>query len=390
MDTNATTSTPPESGDSPKKFIRTFAGDMQTFQSGGAPDLVPLETSAGAPKSSPAERLVGPSSVSVAPTPVPSSLPIPPVPEKPVQSVEKEQQPTPLKTYSGDFSQRVHETHASTATVLAAEQDALSWPSKREVPVEEPKERTNRWFIALGTILFIAGATGAYLVYARYVVMFAPVVTIQGPATPIFVDSHEQISGNSTALVQAIKQSAGKPLLINTARALILAEAASGKDVFSSLSVHAPDILLRNIDPAGSMAGIVNTNSGQAPFFILSVGSYRATFSGMLSWERTMLTDLGPFFPLYPAAKAGAVSSSTTTLSSSTIPAPVATTTPAVPARSGFRDEVVSNHDVRIYRDALGKSIMLYGYWDQNTLVIARDPAAFTEILARLATSHAR
>ena len=55
-----------------------------------------------------------------------------------------------------------------------------------------------------------------------------------------------------------------------------------------------------------------------------------------------------------------------------------------------FHDEVVSNHDVRIYRDAAGKSILLYGYWNQFTLVIARDPAAFTEILGRLATSRSQ
>lgn len=378
MDTNETTSPASENGSLPKKYIRTFAGDMQTFKKGDAPDLAPLAES----KSSPSERLIEASPLSSAPQPVPPPAPLPPVLEQKPTLPKEEEKPTPLKTYSSDFSERVHETHASTATVLAAEQDAASWPSSPGEVQQEPP-RHNYWLIAGGILLLIAGGAGGYFVYSRYAAALMPVIVAPGVATPIFVDSYEQISGNDNALTQAIKQSASKPLLLNTVRALSLTGASDGATVFSSLSVHAPDILLRNIDAAGSMAGIVNTNSGQAPFFLLSVGSYRATFSGMLSWERTMLTDLGPFFPMYPAAK------TTTTSSSTTTPATVATTT-AILAKSGFRDEVVSNHDVRVYRDADGRSILLYGYWDQKTLIIARDPAAFTEILARLATSHGR
>ena len=66
-----------------------------------------------------------------------------------------------------------------------------------------------------------------------------------------------------------------------------------------------------------------------------------------------------------------------------------ATSTPIVSStKLAFVDEVIANHDVRIYRDVTGKSILLYGYWNQVTLIIARDPAAFAEILQRLATSR--
>ena len=67
---------------------------------------------------------------------------------------------------------------------------------------------------------------------------------------------------------------------------------------------------------------------------------------------------------------------------------PQATVPPARTFSIFFFDEVVANHDVRIYRDAEGRSILLYGYWNQTTLVIARDPSAFAEILGRLATSR--
>ena len=59
-------------------------------------------------------------------------------------------------------------------------------------------------------------------------------------------------------------------------------------------------------------------------------------------------------------------------------------------ALSDFQDESISNHDVRIYRDTAGRSILLYGYWNQSTLVVARDPSVFIEILERLATARTK
>ena len=144
---------------------------------------------------------------------------------------------------------------------------------------------------------------------------------------------------------------------------------------------------MRNIE-AGGMVGIVNTAGGQYPFFILPVSSYSATFSGMLAWEPVIFNDLGTFFPISSARTPMPIATTTATTTLSSIK--VASTTPmkVLSQKAGFRDEVVSNHDVRVYRDAENKSLLLYGYWNQSTLVIARDATAFAEILGRLATAH--
>jgi hypothetical protein len=122
------------------------------------------------------------------------------------------------------------------------------------------------------------------------------------------------------------------------------------------------------------MAGVVNAGGSQSPFFILSVLSYSNTFSGMLAWEKTMPRSLVRLFPPYPVASGSTASTSS----------PQATTV------AGFSDATIANHDVRVYRDEAGRSVFLYGYWNQMTLVIARDTAAFVEILKRLATSRAQ
>ena len=371
--------------DKPEKYIRTFAGDMEILKKGGIPDLTPLAQSSLVP----AEHLAATKSA-VEQTPPPPPIPTPVPMEVPTTPQIKAPVVTHLQTYAGDFADRMKETHASTATVLAAEQDSV----RQTAPATPKKSRLGGiLYVVAGSMLLVAGGVGAYIAYSRYEAAHAPVVTTMLVSAPIFVDEREQISGKGIALSQSIEQSVGTPLADGTVRLLYMASSTNPESVFSALQLPVPDILLRNVNVDGSMAGVVNAGGNQYPFFILSVSSYSSTFAGMLAWEATMPRDLGLLFPAYSTQIV-----STTTATTTPTNAPkgfsannplVATTTPTGSIQDGFRDEVVSNHDVRVYRDGTGRSVLLYGYWDQTTLVIARDAAAFTEILGRLATSHA-
>lgn len=314
----------------PEKYIRTFAGDMETLQKGGTPDLTPLAprpaevrqpTDEGGPHPEPKERLVAPAYT-------------PPLPAN-----------APLKTYAGDFSERMKETKASTATILAAEQDR-ALPSLQAVPPES--SHRNILYSIVGAVLLIAGIAGVYVAYTRYRAATEPVVVTENVPAPIFVDEREEIS-----------------------------------DTGRALSVGAPDVLLRNVSAQGSMAGVVQVSGRQSPFFILSVLSYSNTFSGMLSWEQEMSVDLAPLFPAYPTPVLNTPAATTTP---SGVPK-AATTTTSVAA---FVDASIANHDARVYRDTAGRDVLVYGYWNQATLIIARDAAAFTELVGRLATSRAQ
>lgn len=400
---------------------------MDIFQKGGTPGLAPLKSAPTPMESSPVPTrapLPIPGVVSAPPPPAAILKPLPnpeqaprerliessPIMERPITMPQmpatepapllpplppENEKSNPIETYAQDFRARMKETRASTLSVLAAEQDAAT-----VAPQISPRpEGANRTIlvIAAGVILLGVGALGIYITYSQYQTSVAPVILAPSVSTPIFVDEREKISGTGASLVLSIKQSVAKPLKTDTVRLLSFSSASSSISVFSSVANSAPGILLRNIDPLNSMAGIVNTSSGQSPFFILSVGSYSATFSGMLAWEPMMQSNLSGLFPLHaesaPAAPVVATTTATTT-KTSVKTAPKAATTTATTTASvarptgGFRDEVISNHDVRVYRDAQGRSIMVYGYWNQTTLVITRDPAAFIEILGRLATSR--
>ncbi|MHB8710251.1 MAG: hypothetical protein ACYC6X_01700 [Minisyncoccota bacterium] len=398
MDTNAAKSiTPPiPSGkELPKKYIRTLESDMATLKKGGVPDLTPLKEAPPlivAPPPKAVEPVVKPPrepasepiinrrpEITLPTTPIPTfsqiiktSPPPPPPPPKPEPPpvVPPPVKPTPIKTYANDFADRMKDTHASTATILAAEQDSLEGAPR---PTPPQPSRGNLPYLIAGTLLLIVGVASAYAAYAYHIKISAPVLFTPNASAPIFVDDREQISGVGSTLLLAIEESASRPLASGTVRLLYTASSSDTRSVFSSLAVPAPDILLRNVQALGSMAGIVNVTGNQSPFFILSTLSYGDTYAGMLSWEPQIRRDLGALFPPYPTATS----------------TPLAATKMA-PAPTAFVDEVVDNHDARIYRDLAGRSVLIYGYWNQSTLVIARDPSAFAEILQRLATSRAQ
>lgn len=398
METKGTTQETTAGANQPEKYIRTFAGDIEALKKGDAPDLAHLATSTKSVAVAREAAFVAPP-----PLPQPSSQPLPP-PQFPPPPPAPVKPPitTPLKTYANDFSDRMKETHASSATVLAAEQD-----SAREAPKLEAQRLSlgSALYVVGGIVLIIGASVGGYFAYAKYlsktqkVVVLAPAVLV-----PIFVDDRKELAGTGPDLSEAISRSVAEPIRTGAVRLLsIETSTTTPESVFSALHLSAPSILLRNLQVSGSMAGVVNVGGNQSPFFILSVASYSETFSGMLQWESSLLREFTQLFPSYPSptpmpTMTLATSTATSTPKTNTQKTKAtenatstATSTPPLPSPSlVFRDEIVANHDVRIYRDALGRSILIYGYWDQTTLVIARDPAAFSEILQRLATSRAQ
>lgn len=254
--------------------------------------------------------------------------------------------------------------------MLAAQEDARQGPV-RPTP---PKRKGGIVPAIVGTLLLVSGGGGAYYAYTQYLVKTAPVGTETVITSPIFVNETQPIAGRGEALTRAIVQSLSRPPSPGAVRQLSLS--ATTTNVFFALDLSAPDILLRNLALAPSIAGVMNVSGTPSVFFVLPAQSYADTFAGMLLWEPTMLRDLGDLYPPLPSVVA-----STT-----------ASTTPKAPPRAtpGFVDEVVGNHDARVYRDEEGRSRMLYGYWNERTLVVARDPEAFAELIRRFANSRTK
>lgn len=329
-------------------------------------------------------------SAGVAPQTAPARAPEPIAPPPglpPINKLEAVPAPAPIHTYKSDFSDQAKETGASKISILAAEQNARG---RAPVPQLKTKKKSRALFIAGAVLLILAGGASIYVAFS-FVTGHPPVFV--GPSIPslIFADDHVELTGSGSELRQGLADLSTRSLpaggvavayvtyATTSAKGDTVTLPADGGALISALGLSAPDILLRNIDPS-STVGVVHAGSETRPFFIFRVASFERTFAGMLDWEGTMAHDLALFYPPYAEAEVQPTASST------------ASSTNAIhtPFTISFIDEVVDNHDVRVLRDASGRSLMLYGYQDKQTLIIARDEAAFSELLQRLASTRAQ
>lgn len=308
-----------------------------------------------------------PAAVPPPPAKVMAPVPVPPAPQ-PVAA------PAPLHTYKTDFADHIDAKKASTFSVLAAQSDAGT------APRGHLKER-GQFTIAIvgGLLLILAGGTALF--YAFTATNQEPIIPyVSNVPSLIFADERVKLEGEGGVLMAAWVAAAATPLGDGSVRVTYITRATTspegmpidtplpGGNLIAALALPAPEVLIRNVEPT-STVGVVHAKEETRAFFILKVSSYERTFAGMLEWEPRILADLEPLYPPYPQVALG-------------------TSTPSVTALPSFNDEIIANRDVRILRDTTGKSLMLYGYRDKETLIIARDEAAFTELLERLGASR--
>ena len=327
----------------------------------------------------------------------PSVVEAQPVPTAPPAPLTEEG-PTPLHTYSSDFSDRIDTKTASTFSVIAAQSDAQTGPVAQTKKAST--SRRNILITSAGILFLLLALGGAYGGY-RYVAQNTFVPDVGTFSSLVFADERVELKGEGGSLQNALLDSLTQPLGDGKVRVFYLTESSTtpasgafsrilpGGVLLGALQLRAPNILLRNVSPESTVGGVSAGGETRA-FFILRVQSYERTFAGMLSWEQTMADELALFYPGYPAPPPPPPTIVTTTKivkgKRVTATTTVETAVPeAIPPR--FIDEVASNHNVRALKDAYGKTILLYGYKDKETLVIARNEAAFAELINRLSAT---
>lgn len=342
--------------------------------------LARLRARTAAPQPLPVMQPITPTAPVAQPVPVPapqrSVAPPPPEKQKVVES------PAPLHTYKTDFADEIDTKKASRFSVLAADANA------ERNPIPEPKKENRTLPTVFAALLLITlGAGGVYGAYLF--VTQTPSIPLQ-PLAPslVFVDERVELTGPDffSQLVQLSDEPLieGNAILVYTTNATtteqgLVRTPQPGRNLIYALNLGAPDILLRNIDQR-STVGVLNAAGETRAFFVMRVDSYERTYAGMLSWEATILRNLSDLYPEYPDDEPSDFSFDTATSTASSSAAIL----PETPFTGTFRDEVLQNHDVRVVRDAEGRSILLYGYRDKNTLIITRNEAAYLELVRRL------
>ncbi len=284
-----------------------------------------------------------------------------------------------LHTFKSDFSDHLNDQKASTFAVLAAQSDVRETRANAPKPAVIKSKKSRLPFILSAIALVVIGIGligGAYWFVA---LRFPSAATPFAVPSLIFADEKVELPAADSPL-QSLQKLAQEPSVngnvivtyttttTNGKKGIIKTAQPSGP-IIKQMFAGAPDILIRNInDP--STVGVLSAGGINAPFFVLQVSSYERTFAGMLGWEPTMASTLAT---LYPSAPAAAVSSSSA---------------PQIVSVPRFIDSTVANHDVRVLKDSSNQTILIYGYRDKETLIIAKNEAAFTALLVRLSAAN--
>lgn len=101
----------------------------------------------------------------------------------------------------------------------------------------------------------------------------------------------------------------------------------------------------------------IHAFNGNQPFLIFTTQFFENAFAGMLSWEPLMSDDL---LPLFHSAEREDV------------------------AGKNFEDVVVRNRDIRALKNQVGDIVLLYSFFNRNTLVITTSLDTLDEIFSRL------
>lgn len=131
---------------------------------------------------------------------------------------------------------------------------------------------------------------------------------------------------------------------------------ASTGDILETLAWQGGPALLRAINEVNF--GMLGTT----PFIIMRVTSFDTAFGGLLYAEDKLSNDLSPLFG-EPVTGSFSVSPEGSKVR------------PAY-----FEDDTVRNHDVRVLRDELEKERIVYGFVNQNTVIITTDRGTFSAL----------
>lgn len=175
-------------------------------------------------------------------------------------------------------------------------------------------------------------------------------------ARPAIIETIRKKAQETTISVNGIL---ALPILIGSVPAT-----ASG--LFDALETRAPASLIRAIGPSITFG--IHGFRGQQPFFVIPVTSYDYAFSGMLSWEKDILDDIGPIF---------GVSSRDMSLATGT------TTDEVLSFDLQLKDVILRNKDVRALFDKEGKILFLYAFTDKQTLIITTNEDTFRALQGR-------
>jgi len=231
--------------------------------------------------------------------------------------------------------------------------------------------------IIISLILIALGIWGGYYVYTISPIGKQSTTTTGAPATignvspgnttpiiPSIITPDTQkiinISGyNAQALLSSLstlkKKDANSGIM-----GIILEETYVSLTTPTTMQVTAPEFIAKiGMNPPNAFTTSLNTTwmlgfDNTTPFMILTTNFFQNTFAGMLAWEPTMPEDVSSLFGF------------------------------VINTNGKYEDRILDNKNIREFVNASGTPVFLYGFIDNQTLVIAGSEPTFSDIVNRI------
>lgn len=271
--------------------------------------------------------------------------------------------PSPLKqirTYQGDVADALARQNESLYSIQAKEHARGGSSAAPAVK--------SAWPLIVGSFLLLAFASiGGYLAYGEYARKTTPPPPAVPPSRLLSAESAQEIdiAGLGRDELIAAIAGAGEGAKAGELRHIILesgTSTVSAAAFFGALDARVPPNLERALDPAFMLGAL-----GENRFLIFKLASFPNAFGGMLTWEETLASDLGPVL---------AAPASVKTIGSASV----------------FKDVVYKNKDVRVlYAEGLGADgatttapALLYSFFESRALIITSRLETLQTLIDRL------
>jgi hypothetical protein len=289
-----------------------------------------------------------------------------------------------IRTYEGDVANALQQKNTSVIKIAIAE--SVQKEQAEVVGTAKPQAKKNFLMFFL-ILLLISGALG--IIFYIYKTYFAIPVN-QSPQEEILntIVKHDQSVNitftDSNDLTQKIhKNIQDSSLPVGQLRNIEILNNQNIKvnshDFLKALSPEIPNTLLRAFAPE-YMFGIYS-ESNNVPFIILKIDSFQLAFSGILRWESSMEDGLKTLI------RKNEIRNIETSISTTTISTTTETiqrnTDNLLRERVTFSDAIIKNKDVRIMRDELQRTLIMYTFIDKENLIITTEEATLVELLRR-------
>jgi hypothetical protein len=275
-----------------------------------------------------------------------------------------------IRTFQGDIADALRSQNESLVSIQRAEQ-ARAESQKRAIEIDEtPKDHHGRKIVLflLGSLILIAlGGAGGWFGYQEIVRKMTPPDAPLSPSRLITSTNSHEIDASGLSRLQLIEAVAiASEVELASAQMLHIDtritetgtnQILTTQNFLEILESKSQGSLTRAFNPI-FMLGVLGGEK-KSTFMIIPLSSFENAYPGMLAWESTMAEDIGPLF-----ASRILIANNTGELE--------------------FKDITLQNKDARILRDQDGQTLLIYSFFDNQTLIITDNEGSLTTIIGRL------